>query len=410
MKILFITDNFPPELNAPATRTYEHTSVWEKMGAEITILTCFPNYPQGIIYPGYTNKLYSTEQLTPNIKVIRLWSYMSKNEGFVKRILDYISFGFMAFWAGLFLKTDIIIATSPQFFTTTTGSLLGFLKRKPWVFELRDLWPESIRAVNAMKSSSKVLDWLEKLELYLYKSAKLIIPVTHSFKENLINRNINPDKIHVITNGANLALYQPMIKDLNLVSKFGLENKFVIGYTGTIGMAHGIEFIVDSFNEIQDESIALLIVGDGAEYGRIKSKIDSLQNPNIILSQSIPKNEVPNLISILDIALVNLIKSDTFKTVIPSKIFENASMGKPILAGLLGESKGIIEKYNAGLCFEPENKLDFIAKLKELKSNIELYKQSKSGALNLAKDFDRIKLAEKFYHILEKNVFNIKQS
>ena len=207
MKILFITDNFPPETNAPATRTYEHCLEWIKAGEEVTILTCAPNFPQGKIYTGYKNKFFQKENID-GIQVIRVWSYITANEGFTKRVLDYISFALMAFIVGLFQKTDVIIATSPQFFTTWSGAAFTNIKRKPWIFELRDLWPESIRTVGAMKHE-KVLDKLEKIEFWLYKNSTRVIAVTDAFKENLMHRGIDKNKIDVITNGANTELFLP---------------------------------------------------------------------------------------------------------------------------------------------------------------------------------------------------------
>ena len=164
IKILFITDNFPPEFNAPATRVYEHAKEWVKEGACVTVVTCFPNFPQGKVFKGYKNKLYQIETID-GIKVIRVWSYITANRGTIKRTLDFLSFAFSSFIAGLFVKTDIIIATSPQFFTTWSAYLLSKLKRKPWVFELRDLWPESIKAVGAIKSD-RLLEFLEKWKFF----------------------------------------------------------------------------------------------------------------------------------------------------------------------------------------------------------------------------------------------------
>ena len=184
MKLLFLTDNFPPEVNAPANRTYEHCKEWVKEGVDVTVITCAPNFPKGKVYPGYRNKLYQSEVMD-GIKVIRVWSYITANEGFIKRILDYISFAVMAFFAGLFVKTDLIVATSPQFFTAVAGRWLAFFKRKKWVFEVRDLWPESIIAVGAMKRNRAIrfFEWIEKR---LYKSADHIIVVTDTFKKKII--------------------------------------------------------------------------------------------------------------------------------------------------------------------------------------------------------------------------------
>ena len=152
MRILFLTDNFPPEVNAPASRTYDHAKEWVKAGHDVTVITCFPNFPKGEVYDGYRNKLYQREQVD-GINVIRVWSYIAANKGFFKRTLDFISFSITSFIAGLFVKTDVIVATSPQFFTALSGRTLSFWKRKPWVMEVRDLWPESIKTVGAMKDN-----------------------------------------------------------------------------------------------------------------------------------------------------------------------------------------------------------------------------------------------------------------
>ena len=162
MRILFLTDNFPPETNAPATRTYEHCLKWTNMGYHVTVITCFPNFPKGRVFHGYKNKLYQKEDIN-GINVIRVWSYITANEGFFLRILDYLSFMIMAFFTSFFVrKVDVIVATSPQFFTACAGWMVSVAKRKPWVFEIRDIWPESIRAVGAISGDSKIFKFLER--------------------------------------------------------------------------------------------------------------------------------------------------------------------------------------------------------------------------------------------------------
>lgn len=324
MNILFITDNFPPEVNAPATRTFEHCEEWIKQGANITIITCFPNFPHGKVYDGYKNKLYQKEMID-GIEVIRVWSYMSANSGFVKRVLDYVSFGFMAFLVGLFRKYDVIIATSPQFFTTWAAYGLSKIRRKPWIFELRDLWPESIKTVGAMKQG-RVIDFLEKIELGLYKSADKVVAVTDAFKTNLINRDIDADKIEVVTNGSNMDLFYPREKNKKILKKLGLENKFIVGYIGTHGLAHSLDFIVESIEKIEDETIHFLFIGDGAMKEKIVKIASDLELKNITFLDSVSKNEVANYLSTIDASLAPLKKSDTFKSVIPSKIFEASAM------------------------------------------------------------------------------------
>ncbi len=398
MKILFITDNFPPEVNAPATRTFEHCKEWVKKGDEVTVITCAPNFPKGKVYEGYKNKLFQKEEIE-GIKVIRVWSYISANEGFAKRIIDFLSFAFMAFWVGLFKKTDVIIATSPQFFTTWTAETLATLKRKPWVFELRDIWPESIRAVGAINGDSKIFKFLEKIELRLYKRSSRVISVTESFKKNLIERGIDSKKVKVVINGANLERFSKMEKDAALVEKYNLKGKFVAGYVGTHGMAHKLDFILNSWPK-NNPDFHLMLMGDGAEKSKLIALAKALNITNISFIPSMLKEDVPAYLSLMDVSLVPLKKSELFKTVIPSKIFENSAMQIPILLGVEGESADIIQKYNAGLCFEPENKEDFLTKLNLLKEDQTVYENCQEGCLRLAKEFDRKKMAEKMRNFL----------
>ena len=398
MKILFLTDNFPPEVNAPATRTFEHCREWVKAGHDVTVITCFPNYPQGRVYPGYKNSLCKTEYMD-GIKVVRVWSYMTANKGFIKRIIDFISFSVTSFFAGLFRSCDIIVATSPQFFTALSGRTLSFFKRKPWVMEVRDLWPDSIKAVGAMKESV-VLKYFSKEEKWCYSSADKIVVVTNSFKREIAKKGISEDKIYVIKNGANTELFKPREKSQELLRKLGLEGKRVLGYVGTLGMAHKIDFLIDCVKGLDD--YALMILGNGAEKENIQQKIESEGIKNVVLLDSVSKNEVAEYIALQDAALVNLRRSSLFTTVIPSKIFETASMRIPILLGVDGEAREMVEEYGAGLFYEPENQEDFLEKLNTLFSSPEVYAQCCDGGEKLAAAYDRKRLAAEMLEIISK--------
>lgn len=398
MKILFITDNFPPEVNAPATRTYEHVQEWIKQGAQVTVITCAPNFPHGHVYDGYKNKLYQKENMD-GIEVIRVWSYITANSGFVKRVLDYVSFAFMAFFVGLFQKHDIIIATSPQFFTTWAGWALSKIRRKPWIFELRDLWPESIKTVGAMKQG-RTIEILEKIELFLYRNATRVIAVTDAFKANLIRRGVLEEKIDVITNGSNVELFYPRPKNQLLLNQLNLNRKFIIGYIGTHGLAHSLDFIIRSISKISDPDIHFLFIGDGAMKSTIVTLSRELNLTNITFLNPISKEQVPDYLSICDVSLAPLKKEDNFKTVIPSKIFEASAMQKPTLLGVEGEAQEIIEHYNAGLCFEPENEKDFIEKVILIKENPKIYQDLQQGCKTLAEAYDRKKLAKRMLSII----------
>lgn len=391
MKILFLTDNFPPEVNAPATRTFEHCREWVKNGADVTVITCAPNFPDGKVFEGYRNRLYNLEVMD-GINVIRVWSYMAPNAGFLKRTLDYVSYAVSATLAGLFQKTDIIVATSPQFFTALAGYILSVLKRRPWIFELRDLWPESIAAVGAMKSGS-VLRALEHLELFLYERANHIVSVTASFKEKLVARGVDGSKITVITNGAQL-------DDLNgsnvlpdLKSKWGLSDRLIVGYLGTHGLAHGLDFIIRAADLCADLPVTFVFVGKGAEKTRLEELASQKALSNVVFQDAVPRDLVSAHWAAFDVALIPLKKSPTFETVIPSKIFEAAGMGVPILLGVTGEAEEIVRRYDAGLSYEPEETKSFLQQLGRLVDDESLRIRLGENGQALAKDYDRVTLA-----------------
>jgi len=400
MKILFLTDNFPPESNAPATRTHEHCVEWVKKGAEVTVITCAPNYPKGELFPGYKNK-WRQEEMIDGIRVIRVWTYITQNRGMFRRILDYLSFCVMAFFASFSVKTDVIIATSPQLFTALAGYLSSVFKRKPWILEIRDLWPESITAVGAMKESL-IMKLLDRLVLFLYRNATQVVVVTEAFKRRVHNCGVPNDRIQVVKNGVHLHKFENQKKDVALIDKLGLNDKFIIAYIGTHGMAHNLDFIIDGAAAVDNPAIHFLFVGDGAMKSRLVKKVAALNLENVTMLDAVLKAEVPRYIGVADVALIPLKKRKTFTKVIPSKIFENAAMAKPILLGVEGEAKEIIESYRAGLCFEPENKLDFLEKLNQMYSDKKQYESFQQGCADLAKAFDRKSLALQMFQTIKR--------
>lgn len=358
MHILFLTDNFPPEVNAPASRTFEHCREWVKSGHQVTVVTCAPNFPGGKVFHGYRNRLWQSANVD-GIRVIRVWTYITANSGFARRILDYLSFMVSGFLAGLFVRrVDLVIGTSPQFFTVCAARVLGMCKRVPWVFELRDLWPESIKAVEAMRHP-RLLRWLERLELYLYRKATRVVSVTHSFREVLVARGIPADKIAVVTNGVDLTRFRPAPKDPELTARLGLTDCLVFGYIGTHGLAHALETLLHAAVRWQQSPalshLRLLLLGDGAQKASLQAEAQRLKLANVVFCDSVAKAEVVRYWSLLDVAIVHLKRTPVFETVIPSKIFEAMAMGIPLLHGVAGESAAIVQQEGCGLVFAPEN-------------------------------------------------------
>jgi glycosyltransferase involved in cell wall biosynthesis len=400
--ILFLTDNFPPEVNAPASRTFEHCREWVKAGHQVTVVTCAPNFPKGKVYEGYRNRPWQSETVD-GIRVVRVWSYISANEGFALRTLDYVSYMMSAVLAApLVRRVDLVVGTSPQFFTACAAYAASRMKRVPYVFELRDLWPESIRAVGAMKEG-RALRALERLELFLYRKAARVVSVTRSFKRNLVDRGIDPAKIAVVTNGVDVARFRPRPKDADLVARYGLEGKFVAGYVGTHGMAHALETVLDAAKAFQDagnDRFRFLLLGDGARKQALVERAGEMGLGNVIFVDSVPKDEVARYWSLIDVSVIHLRKTELFTTVIPSKLFECLGMGIPVLHGVAGESAEIVEREGVGLVFEPENAEALAAGLARMAGDADLLATLRARCLAAAPTYDRSVLALRMLDVL----------
>lgn len=349
MKILFISDNFPPETNAAATRVYERAVYWAKWGHDVTVITSAPNFPQGKVYPGYENRWHAVESID-GIRVVRVKTFIAANRGTALRMIDFLSFMFTAFAAGLFEPCpDVVAATSPQFFSAVCGWALGLVRRRPFVFELGDIWPASIIGVGAMRPNLGVR-LMEQVELFLYRHSSCVVALTNAFKRNLTTRGIDPDHISVVRNGVDLGRYAPRPRDADLAAEWGLTGKFVIGYVGTHGMAHDLMNVLDAAERLRErEDIRFLLVGDGAEREMLLAEKQRRGLNNVIMQGPQPKSAMPRIWSLCDVALIHLKNSPVFAEVIPSKIFEAMGMGKPLLlVSPAGEARDIVLEDKAG--------------------------------------------------------------
>lgn len=396
MHILFLTDNFPPEVNAPASRTFEHCREWVRAGHRVTVITGAPNFPSGKVFDGYRNLPWQTEEME-GIRVIRVWTYITANKGFKRRILDYQSFMVAATAAAPFVRgVDVVVGTSPQLFTACAAYLVSRLKRIPYVFELRDLWPESIRAVGALRHA-RTLDALERLELFLYRKAARIVSVTHSFRQNLVGRGIDGDKISVVTNGVDASRFRPQPRDAALEAQLGLQGKFVAGYVGTHGMAHALETLLEAARRLRDDprgrDIRLLLLGDGASKAALVAQAKAMALDNVLFLDSVPKDQVVRYWSLVDVSVIHLKKTELFTTVIPSKLFECMGMGIPVLHGVAGESAMIVDREGCGQTFEPEDVDALCRGLLTLSADRELRERYRSNGLAAAAHYDRSQLA-----------------
>ena len=402
MRILFLSDNYPPEVNAPASRLSEHAKYWIKDGTQVNVVTTAPNFPEGVLFEGYKNAWYSRED-ADGVDLVRVKTYITRNEGFIKRTLDYLSFMVTGFVAGMCQKKpDVLVATSPQFFNAMGGWAVAKLRRVPYVFELRDLWPASIVALGAVKYPT-IIKILESIEMFLYKQADGIITVTEAFKEELISRGIDGDKIHVVLNGVDLSHYSKFDeKDPELAKAHGLEGKFVAGYIGTHGMAHGLDKVVEAAELLRDQpDVRILFVGAGSEKEKVEAMIAERGLDNVVSLGRFPKSDMNRIWSLCDVSLIHLRDLPVFETVIPSKLFESMGVGIPVLMGLpKGEATGIVEASDCGEICEPENPQSIADTLRAMHEDKARYQLMVENCLIASKVYSREALANKMSNIL----------
>ncbi|HSB95460.1 MAG TPA: glycosyltransferase family 4 protein [Spongiibacteraceae bacterium] len=401
MKILFLSHYFPPEVNAPATRTYEHCRRWVELGHEVTVISCVPHHPMGKAYPGYRNRLIQTEN-KDGIRAIKVLTYITANEGFFKRTLNYVFYMLMTIVVAPFLpRADIVISTSPQFFNGLAGFFVSRIKRCAWILEIRDLWPESILAVGAIKNPY-IIKLLENIERFVYRKADHIVPVTYSFRRHIIAHGGRDEDISVIRNGVDLQFFEPRAEDTDYARQLGIEGKFVAAYVGTHGMAHGLDLLVEAAERLTHRTdIAILLAGDGAERTRLEQEIKRRNLTNIQLLGQLPKTDMPRLWSITNVSLVVLKKLDLFLTVIPSKLFESMAMRRPIILGVAGESAELLQESGAGIGIEPGNVDQLVAAIVRLADSPELCTElGAQGRSYVETHFNRRVLADRFEQLL----------
>ncbi len=408
MKILYISQYFPPEMGAPSARVAELSRHWVKDGHEVTVLTGFPNHPTGKVPASYRKKLRRVvvKENADGVNVIRTWLLPFPNRKAFERILNHTSFCVSAAITGLFLKRpDVVIATSPQLLVGLSGWWIARLKRVPFVFEVRDLWPESLVAVGMGDRNSLLYCTLAEVASFLYKRSDRIVVVSPAFKDYLIEHlQIAADKISVVQNGVETALFDPNRTDRNLKKALGLEGKFVVSYIGTMGMAHGLEKILDAAESLQQRrpEITFVFVGEGSDKEHIVSAATSRKLNNIRFVDEQPRERIPDYICASDLCLVVLKKSEVFKTVIPTKMLEFMSCGRPVLLGVEGQARKIIEDAHAGVFIRPESADDLADAVVRLAKDPQLrYELGRNGRKYVLRHFSRPQTARAYLGFLE---------
>jgi glycosyltransferase involved in cell wall biosynthesis len=410
VKILYISQYFPPEMGAPAARAFELARHWAEAGHDVSVLTGFPNHPTGVVPGEWRSRLrrLTYHENVGGVDVFRTWLWPLPNRRAHERMRNYASFCLSAAVSGMALpRPDVIIASSPQLLVGLSGWWIAFVRQLPLIFEVRDLWPESLTAVGVGDENSLLHQALAAVANFLYRRSDLIVVVTPAFKEHLIQHwQVPAQKISIVENGVETDLFAPASSAANaaLRHELGANGKFLVCYIGTMGMAHGLETLLDAAAELQrrNSNALFLLVGEGAEKERIKAMARSRGLANVRFLDQQPRETIPAFISASDACLVLLKKTDVFKTVIPTKMLEFMSCARPVILGVDGQARQIIEEAGAGIVIEPENSEALVNAISRLSADRELgTRLGQKGREYIVQHFSRGRTAGKYIDVLQ---------
>jgi len=406
MKILMLTQYFYPEVGATQTRIYEFARNLISKGHEVTVITEVPNHPIGIIHEQYQGKLFIMEEIDA-IRVIRVWVWARQKKSFANRILFYLSYMVMSFFAGLYFKGryDIIFATSPPLFVGVSGYLLSLFKRSRYVLDIRDLWPAAATALGEL-SNKRIISLAEKIERILYKNADAIVAVTHGFCKFIRQSGGDKDKIFYIPNGTVEDIFKPLAPDPELKKKLDLEGKFIVTFAGTLGIAQGLWSLIHAAKLLRHyEDIVLLFIGDGPVKHMLIELARKLKLTNTYFYPQVPITDINPYLSASDILLVSLKDDVVFNTFIPSKLFDFMACGKPIILSVDGEARQIFEKAEAGIYASPENFYELSDAIIRLYEDSGLRRRcGRNGRNYVTRNFSRKKQSEQLERVFKRLV------
>lgn len=356
MRILYFTQYFPPEVGATQTRAWEMCRHLVRSGHKVTVVTEVPNHPSGIIPPTYRGRL-SERTRVEGIDVLRLWVWTSPVKTFRSRMQFYLSYMAMAGLAGAIIKGryDLVYATSPPLFVGAAGLATALARRIPFVFEVRDLWPESAVALGELTNPGAIRA-AEHLERLLYSRATRIVAVTEGIRERLPARGLAQEKIVLVPNGANTELftYDQQSGDA-LKLELGLEGKFIALYAGIHGVAQGLETVLDAAQLLgKREEIRFLFVGEGPRKGALE-EMNRHPGSKVRFHSEVPATLMPTYLSAAGCAIVPLRNEPVFRGALPSKMFEAWACSRPVVLSVAGEATELLTQAGGGIAVRPED-------------------------------------------------------
>jgi len=358
MRILILTQYYPPEAGAAQNRLSDLARRLAESGHTITVLTALPSYPKGEIFEGYRGCFTVVEQ-SDGIRIIRTWIYPLRMPSFGVRLLNYLSFAFSSVALGAWKigKQDCVVAESPPLFLLISGFIISWLKRSSFVLNVSDLWPASAVAMGILRS--RVLIALStRLEEFLYRRSDLITAQTQGMVENIRSR-CPGRRVELITNGVDAEGFPDALHPelrTRVRKEFEIEEKFVVGYAGLHGLAQGLETVLGAATVLAGhEDIAFALFGEGPEKDRLMRLTRQALLTNVHFYPAQPTSRMPEVLSLFDCAVIPLKRLDLFHGALPSKMFEAMAASVPVIVGVDGEARRLVDKAQAGICVEPEN-------------------------------------------------------
>lgn len=407
MKILYVCQYFPPEMGAPAARVSELARYWVRAGHEVTVLTGFPNHPTGVVHPSYRGKLkkFVLREKFEGADVVRTWLWPLPNRKALERVLNYASFWASAsIMSGFLDRPDVVIGTSPQLLVGLAGLWAASTQRVPFVFEVRDLWPESLVAVGVRNEQSAMTRTLRRIADLLYRKSDRIVVVTPAFKSEIMqNYGIPAEKISIVENGVETDFFTPAGASEELRARLNLGGKFVVGYIGTMGDAHALDTVVAAAAKLKSTQpdVVFLFVGEGARKQQIVDLATRQGLDNMLFLPQQPRAEIPAYIRAADVCLVPLRRSDVFKTVIPTKMLEFLSCARPVILSVEGQAREIIQNSQGGIAIEPENSEALAQTILDLRADpVRRSALGQNGRRYIEQNFSRESTAARYVDVL----------
>lgn len=396
MRILFLTQYYPPEIGAPQNRLHELAVRLKANDMDVEVLTAMPNYPKMEVFEEYKSGSIKEEQID-GVKVYRSKIYVSKSKGIISRLLNYFSFVWTSYWRGRSLgKYDYLLVESPPLFLGYSAMALSKRLNAKLIFNVSDLWPESAEKLGIVTNKT-LLKFAYNLESTCYRRSSLITGQTQGIVDDIKRRFPSKD-VYWLPNGVDVEFYDPQkysIGDFRRKHGFS-EDQVLFFYGGILGYAQGLSTVLRAAERVKEhKQIQIILQGTGPEQETLLQLKNELMLENVHFLPPVPKKEMPGILMEVDVALVPLRKLDLFEGAIPSKIFEALSMEKPLLLGVQGEAKHhFIDKADAGLFFEPENEADLAEKLRQFGNDRGLIRaKGKNGRRYVREHFNRDKIA-----------------